>query len=1280
MCNRRRLFSLALAFIVPLLILWGLLMTLNSQAVTAASTDPGLPQPNLLGEAIRQGKYPAQLVGHSGDIRPDRHGPQRNDPADGIPAHAYSPFDERRNRDYPCPPGGCEFQEGRVLVKLAPQVCLRGLELQGAWTEDGTLNETLQAQGVLRLEPVFPQARSPKPGEFVVSPEGERLPKPDLTRWYRAVLTDEKADVYAVVQALSEAPGIAWAELDYLRRLVGNPPSTLLMSGEGKGDKGDEVRAFSAPTDPLYPQQWHLSAARIPDAWAYLESQGLPAGGNRDIVVAVIDTGVDLNHPDLAANLWTNSREVPGNGVDDDGNGFVDDVHGADVIVNSGNPMDDHGHGTHVAGIVAAQANNSIGGVGVAYNVQLMAIKAAQYSGVLASSDIAEAIYYAVAQGADVINMSFGGYARSQVEEDALAVAFGQAVLVAAAGNDGKVNLPCPGGRDMYPAAYNWVLGVMASTPGGGRASFSNSDCTPHDSHEYELMAPGVDVWSTLPLEQYAAWDGTSMATPTVSGIAALARTKWSDKDVYSSRFIMGQIAANANPVADAYAALTVAPQPELSYLEQWLFDTADQSPDNDDDGIMDAGETIDLAIVIRNHWGKADPVTVTLEAWAEGDYQPDPYVTMITDTVDYGAIGSFNQDDNGLIYDEQGVIIGVRHPFRFNVDPNTPNDHVILFRLTMTARNGLDLMDTTVYTFQSHFYLIVQRGRELPRIISQDMTLNRDYYWIVPDQTLIEAGVMVTVTEGTQIQFWTSNPSSPYSQNANAFWQVEGGLVVQGTSDQPVEIFPDAVRQCKYGWDFLADCLVKLKQEGAGCIEVYYGRILNLNSGARVLDHTYLSMSGNLISAGSVNPGAILISHSILHRLSGASNRYYLWGGSGAPGSRVTLYDSTAFDIVGSAEMVDNVFLINYKPLYWSSDYGSRIKDVSYGFRNNAILNTWWNLDVTRWLRFEATTNRGTTHDITGNYWGNASSTLIDAAIKDFNDDFNRGLFIYQPMLTNPPTTAYPFVVDMVLSTASSPRTSIVGAETVTFTVTFNRNMDMTVQPQVSFGPDVPNTDYTVHAVNGGWQDPCTWVGTFNVTPVTGDGYQLIRVAGARAADDPWLVTGDDAGRFRFEIITSGTEAMNLQATGGEGYVDLMWIQNDFDLLAGFNLYRSTSISGTYTLVNTTLLLPDQRTYRDTDVQPGQPYYYKFTVVKTDMTESDFSNVATATPLVDFPDYDFNRDCKVDVVDIMQVASRWRCRSVDSCYDDDYDIDKDGDIDIVDIMLVVKHWGETCE
>ncbi len=361
-----------------------------------------------------------------------------------------------------------------------------------------------------------------------------------------------------------------------------------------------------------------------------------------------------------------------------------------------------------------------------------------------------------------------------------------------------------------------------------------------------------------------------------------------------------------------------------------------------------------------------------------------------------------------------------------------------------------------------------------------------------------------------------------------------------------------------------------------------------------------------------------------------------------------MNLYDSS-FVAIQTTAAQGNVFLKNYKLFesqwggrtYWVSSaravgYYCLGCDASSGrannqFRYNAILNVWWDPNISHWMRFSSYSSpytRDWTGYITDNYWGTTSTTLIDAAIDDFYDNFNQPLYVYQPILTTTPVTTYPFVVDVILSTAGQlgmsalhGPTPIVGAETVTFTVTFNRDMDMSVQPQVSFGPDVPETDYTVHPIEGGWVNPRTWVGTFNVTPITGDGYQLMRIAGpARAADDPWLVIGDDVERFRFEIITSGTEAMNLQATGGEGYVDLMWTQNDFDLLAGFNLYRSTTISGTYSLINTTLVPPDQRAYRDANVQPGQPYYYKFTVVKTDMTESDPSNVATATPVDTIP------------------------------------------------------------
>jgi hypothetical protein len=256
---------------------------------------------------------------------------------------------------------------------------------------------------------------------------------------------------------------------------------------------------------------------------------------------------------------------------------------------------------------------------------------------------------------------------------------------------------------------------------------------------------------------------------------------------------------------------------------------------------------------------------------------------------------------------------------------------------------------------------------------------------------------------------------------------------------------------------------------------------------------------------------------------------------------------------------------------------------------------------------------DRSYNHYFASNYWGGAPSELIDIAIVDYTDNFDFGKIIYEPILATPPTTAYPFVVNVAISNSAGQAVTTIGAEQARFTVTFNRDMDTTTQPQVSFGPAEPYTDYKVFGV---WQNPRTWVGTFNINPLTGDGYQYPRVVGARAADDHWLVTGDDYGRFRFEIVTSGAESLNLQATGGEGYVDLFWSQDDFDLLAGYHLYRATTVNGTYTRINPSIIPAQTKTFRDVNVAPGQPYFYKFTVLKTDMQESDYSNIATATPL----------------------------------------------------------------
>jgi len=209
-----------------------------------------------------------------------RYGPQRNDPALGVPAHAYSPFNDLDNEEATCPPGGCDAMAGLVLIKFAEDVDVAKTGTQYTLSGNPTLNSTLTGQGIMNLEAVFPNAQAPKQGEMILSALGERLLKPDLTRWYRASL-DDGADVYTVVEALHNDPDGA------VPRTISAPVSApLALPGPG--------------TDPLYSQQWHLDATNVPQAWQWLETNGYEPGGHRDIVVAVIDTGVDYNHPDLA--------------------------------------------------------------------------------------------------------------------------------------------------------------------------------------------------------------------------------------------------------------------------------------------------------------------------------------------------------------------------------------------------------------------------------------------------------------------------------------------------------------------------------------------------------------------------------------------------------------------------------------------------------------------------------------------------------------------------------------------------------------------------------------------------------------------------------------------------------------------------------------------------------------------------------------------------------------------------------------------------------------------
>lgn len=346
------------------------------------------------------------------------------------------------------------------------------------------------------------------------------------SNWYSIRLSDADKTEEAVAY-LTELGAFAAVDYDY-----------VMSAGT--------VEAIDVSSNPDYAKQQYLDDHKIYDSWQYAADNGRNPGGSSDVVVAVIDTGVDYSHLDLRNNIWINTAEIPGNGIDDDGNGYIDDVYGWNFVGDNNDPKDDNGHGTHVAGIIAAE-NNDIGSVGVAYNCKVMVLKAGNSSGYFNNSDIAEAIRYAYMNGASVINMSFGGSVISMAAKDALENAYNSCILVAAAGNDSACNnLSCPICQIhevAYPAALPYVIGVMSTNHDGSRvSSFSNYDHYPYDSTEYEVYAAGEAIPSCWPGNRYAMLNGTSMAAPVVSGIAALLRSYYSDREVYSTKYIQSQI------------------------------------------------------------------------------------------------------------------------------------------------------------------------------------------------------------------------------------------------------------------------------------------------------------------------------------------------------------------------------------------------------------------------------------------------------------------------------------------------------------------------------------------------------------------------------------------------------------------------------------------------------------------------------------------------------------------------------------------------------------------
>lgn len=314
-------------------------------------------------------------------------------------------------------------------------------------------------------------------------------------------------------------------------------------------EREPRMESFYVPNDPQYAQQWHLSKINAPEAWDIYQAN---ASNNSEVVVAIVDDAVKIDHQDLAANIWTNPAEIPNNGIDDDGNGYIDDVHGWDAADNDNNPNPPasatnfyFSHGTHVAGVVAAVSNNQIGISSIAgagsNKVRILPVKikkdTSSGSGLQAGI---EGIQYALLSGAKIINMSWGSYSPSDTLQAILSLAADlDIVLVAAAGNS-NTSYPVA-----YPAGYSQVIAVGATDANDVKASFSNF------GDHIDVMAPGTNAYSTLPVNNnsYGALSGTSMASPLVAGLCGLISSYAPYLPAGAIRQIIQDVAADIYPL-----------------------------------------------------------------------------------------------------------------------------------------------------------------------------------------------------------------------------------------------------------------------------------------------------------------------------------------------------------------------------------------------------------------------------------------------------------------------------------------------------------------------------------------------------------------------------------------------------------------------------------------------------------------------------------------------------------------------------------------------------------
>ena len=1115
-----------------------------------------------------------------------------------------------------------DFVEGQLLVKFKDDNPVKVSKARGMLTTNvGRLTNLLEKYGANEMEKVLPNEKPGRQLRKARAFNGEIIHENDLSQLYQVKLSKKHAqEVVPLIKELQALDEVEYAEPNY--RLY-----TL-----------DATIASSTDANPYKTNQWYLDDYGVTQLW------DKPIINSTRPVIAILDTGVDITHPDLVDNIWTNQLEAEGaENYDNDGNSYKSDVHGWDFINNSADIHDFNMHGTHVAGIAAA-ANNEIGIVGANPKALIMPVTVMQSDGIGDVSTIVKGIRYAVANGATILNMSIGTYANSRALRQALENAYQSAVIVAAAGNDNKcINTPhypekCDYVGPLFPAAYSFVLGVQATVGSGELVKFSNYDDDGNtfssvttlqdpDGFNYELKAPGVNMLSTIPGGKYKELQGTSMATPLVAGaISALKMVKQ-----YDNQEILWGDLLNTDNIAGAYAVTSRPAELDLikvMYRERKELD--EETEENySGDGRIDAGETVSIFPVIRTTFGEASHIKMKLEM---GDEFEDPNTVQIL---------SDGWVDFGLHLDAYGKGVSL-NPLTLKVAENVANGRHIKMKVVA-------MCDESSNTFEKQFTMVIDNMRKIYGSVTADMTLDADHEWLVSGNVAVNKGVTLTIEPGTTVRFADDVGISS-----------AGTLNIHGTPEKPIILTKNEGGNTWGG--------ILGKETISYCKISYWNR-----------DHT---KSGSFVPMENCQleyiSGIGILGRMELQR-SNLTNSY----------SSLCYTDNTIDRErnIKKCNIINNVsdnqsFLNNH--IQWSA-----LSD------NNFINNGEEKLGIYS----ESPVLDKNEHPC---YIGTSIESLARLEIYDVNTSTETfGTVDLSNMRTTPIEEAHGMVWKVVVNGLDAQdqydELDPLGVGKHKFEVYFNRPMNKAVAPQISFGVRDPWTQHSVaeEGEGSGWNEAGTIYTAYKT--ITGktksDGINRIYVQGAE--DDEYFEIPYEKTRFNVMINAAGSMATGFAAEAGLGRVNLTWdnSHNNFDDAMGFNIYRfSPDITKTIpehfdrekgvwvpaeeipdtVRINQEIVDIETTDFTDYDVTPKTTYYYLYKVLSTDLKEYDVSNVVAATPLTSTRG-DANGSGEVDVADVISTVNYAAGMDPKPFIFEAADMNKDQTIDILDIVGIIQ-------